>query len=102
MRGNNLILAILALILFTISGFLLVMGIGKYLQNKDLTQEGAVVEDQEPKGNEDVELSGYFDIGFEDDSPDSYARNDPFREVCSQVDLDEGTTVVYSNIVCFK
>jgi len=101
MRGNNLILAILAIVLFTVSGFLIIRGVGEYAKNKD-AGGSIVVENQEPDDGDDVELSGYFDVGFEDDSPDSYARNDPFREVCSQVDLEEGTTVVYSNVVCFK
>jgi hypothetical protein len=102
MRGNNLFLAVLALILFTISGILIINGVGVYFKNNDSSEKDVVVENQEPKDNEDVELSGYFDGGFGGDSPDSYARNDPFREVCSQVDLEEGTTVVYSNVVCFK
>lgn len=102
MRGNNLFLAVLALILFTLSATLIVKGVSVHFKNNDSAKGDIVEENQEPKDNEDVELSGYFDGGFESDSPDSYARNDPFREVCSQVDLEEGTTVVYSNVVCFK
>jgi hypothetical protein len=100
MKGNNLILGVLAIIVLSISGVLIARGIADYSKNKDKGKT-AVVSDIKQK-EEEIELTEYYDVGFESDDPDSYARNDPFREVCSQVDLEEGTTVVYSNVVCFK
>lgn len=103
MRGNNILLVALALISFVISGVLLIKGIGNHYANRDMENEDVVNVDKDDFVDEEVELSGYFEGYYEsDDDPDSYARNDPFRDVCSQVDAEEGTAVVYSNIVCFK
>lgn len=102
MRGNSLVVAVFAFILLVISGFLIIRGIGEYAKDKELSRKEAVVDEKETTVNEEVELSEFYEVGFESESPDSYSRNDPFREVCSQVDLEEGTTVVYSNVVCFK
>ena len=44
MRGNNLFLAVLALILFTLSGILIVRGVGEYIQNNDSVEKEVVAD----------------------------------------------------------
>lgn len=103
MRTSNLTLVIVALILFVISIGLITRGIGDYYANRDLKNKDMVTVDKVEEGDEEVELSGYFEGYYgSDENPDSYLRNDPFRDICSQVDAEEGTAVVYSNVVCFK
>lgn len=103
MQTNNLILGVVAFVLFIVSGFLITRGVLDYYQNRDFKNNDEVATRKNEKGDDEVELSGYFEGYYESDGDlDSYALDDPFREVCSQVEGEEGTTVVLSNIVCYK
>jgi len=103
MRTGNLILIFIALVLFVISGVLITKGTRDYYISKDSKDQDRVTVNKTEEADEGVELSEYFEGYYEsDENPDSFLRNDPFRDICSQVDAEEGTTVVYSNVVCFK
>lgn len=93
----------LAFVLFTISSVLIIKGISdNYLNRKSVGDASVLTEGK--NGEKEVELSEYFEDYYSDDEvrEDAFSRNDPFRDVCSQVDAEAGATVVYSNIVCFK
>jgi len=103
MQTNKLIFGVVAIVLFIISGLLITKGVMDYYHNKDVPNKDVVVTENDEEKDDNVELSGYFESYYEsDEDSDSYALNDPFREVCSQVEGEEGTTVVLSNIVCYK
>jgi len=103
MRTNNLILVAAASVLFVISGTLIIRGVRDYYIKRDLKNKDVVTVNRDGERDEEVELSGYFEGYYEsDEDPDSYLQNDPFRDICSQFEAEEGTVVVYSNIVCFK
>lgn len=99
---TNSLLIVIAAVLLLISIPLIVKGVrDSYL--KGVTESDIEEISINYDKNEEVDVSSYFeDYVSEPDSEDSYLRNDPFRDICSQIEAEEGTVIVYSHVVCFK